>query len=240
MQLSRLSLADPLSMNWHSKRSLLQLHVLFLGLFIEPYRNCLLDLGLFRLNGVSIESQDLEILKNVEEQSLLAARQSARVVSLLQVDNLIRSRCWVSVYVNSVSHSSMVSDMQSYCRYTTYTGCAILLFGASQKLLELFGEEIGQDLAYASSHLNVLSYCSYENATARRLHIPLQIIYNDIREILVSPVYRTMREAHLVVRDTAVVPPGYYHAVEGAEEVSKIMLDLTRRIMGILRESLSL
>ena len=87
MQLSRLSLADPLTMNWHTKRSLLQLHILFLGLFIELYRDCLIDLGRFRLSNTPTESEDLEALKAVEEQCVLAARQSARVTSLLQLDN---------------------------------------------------------------------------------------------------------------------------------------------------------
>jgi hypothetical protein len=110
MQLSRLSLADPLTMNWHTKRSLLQLHILFLGLFIEPYRNCLVDLGSFRLGNTPNESEDLETLKNLEEQCVLAARQSARVASLLQTDDLIRSRCWVSVYVNSNRNRSMAAN----------------------------------------------------------------------------------------------------------------------------------
>lgn len=101
MQLSRLSLADPLSMNWHSKRALLQLHILFLGLFIEPYRNCLVDLAKFRTSDTLIESDDLGALKQVEKQCVLAARQSARVAALLQTDNLIRSHCWVSMYVYS-------------------------------------------------------------------------------------------------------------------------------------------
>ena len=104
MQLSQLSLANPLAMNWHSKRSLLQLHTLFLGLLIEPYRYGLINLGRYRLNnnGATMALHDLEALENVEQQCVLAARQSARVASLLQVDNLIRSRCWVSVYVKSV------------------------------------------------------------------------------------------------------------------------------------------
>jgi hypothetical protein len=98
MQLARLSFTDPHTTNWHTKRSLLRLHMLFLGLFIEPHRNCLVDLGEFRLSdNILIESADLEALKTVEEQCVLAARQSARVASLLQVDNLIRSHCWVSM-----------------------------------------------------------------------------------------------------------------------------------------------
>jgi hypothetical protein len=101
MQLSRLSLTDPLTIRWHTKRSLLQLHILFLGLLIEPYRDCLVDLGKFRLSNTPIDSEDLDALKHVEEQCVLAARQSARVASLLQIDNLIRSHCWVSVYVDS-------------------------------------------------------------------------------------------------------------------------------------------
>ena len=107
MQLSQLSLADPFAMNWYSKRSLLQLHILFLGLLIEPYRKGLVNLGRHRLNNnvAPIALEDLEAWKTVEEQCILAARQSARVASLLQTDNLIRSRCWVSMYVNSSTQS---------------------------------------------------------------------------------------------------------------------------------------
>jgi hypothetical protein len=89
MQLSRLSLADLLSMKWHLKRSVLQLHILFLGLLIEPYWNGLVNLGRYCLknNVTLIALEDLEALKNIEEQCVLAARQSARVASLLQTDN---------------------------------------------------------------------------------------------------------------------------------------------------------
>jgi hypothetical protein len=87
--------------------------------------------------------------------------------------------------------------------------------------------------------LNTLAYCSYENAVARKLYITLQIIFNDIREVTVSPVYRMMRELHIVVKDVALVPLSHYNAVEGAEEVGKTILDIARRIMGVLQESLS-
>ncbi|KAF2876379.1 hypothetical protein BDV95DRAFT_602369 [Massariosphaeria phaeospora] len=220
MQLSRLSLADPLSLNWHTKRSLLQLHILFLGLFIEPYRNCLIDIAKFRLGDSPTEPEEMETLKNIEEQCVLAARQSARVAALLQSDNSIRSHCWVSLY-------------------TSFTGCALLLFSASQKLLGFYGEEIGQDLSYASSHLNVLSFCSYENLTARALYSTLLVIFNDIREIMVSPTYRTMRSLDVAVKEVALAPPSDLEAIEGAVETSKNMLDVARRVMCVLREKLS-
>jgi hypothetical protein len=237
MQLSQLLVADPLTMSWHSKRSLLQLHLLFLGLFIEPHRRNLLDLGMYRLGNTRINSEDLDKLRKIEEQCVSAARQSARVASLLQIDNLIRSRCWVSMYVipNMIIFTSS-NDIGF--RFTSFNGCAVLLFSASQKLLEHGGEEIGYDLSYASSHLNVLSLCSHDNAIARQLYIPLQIVFNDIREVMVSPVYRKIRDMHIVIKDEALVPPSYYDEVEGAKEVSRIILDLTRRINNVLRERL--
>lgn len=118
MQLSRLSLSDPLTMSWHEKRSLLQLHLLFLGLFVKPYRGCLVDLGRFRLSNTPIETEELEALKAIEEQCVLAARQSARVASLLQLDNLIQSHCWVSVYVNFDTNHPMIANAKH--RYQVY------------------------------------------------------------------------------------------------------------------------
>ena len=107
MQLSRLSLADPLNMNWSTKRSLLQLHILFLGLLVEPFRDHLIDIARFRLGeAASTDSKDVGSLIRVEEQCVLAAQQSARVTSLLQMDNLIKSHCWVSVYVYTKYTSS--------------------------------------------------------------------------------------------------------------------------------------
>jgi hypothetical protein len=116
MQLSQLSLADPLAMNWHSKRSLLQLHVLFLGLLIEPYRKSLANLGNYRLSNISIALEDLNVLKNLEEQCVLAARQSARVASLLQTNNLIRPHCWVSMYVDSDRNCCMRSNTRNWLK----------------------------------------------------------------------------------------------------------------------------
>lgn len=55
--------------------------------------------------------------------------------------------------------------------------------------------------------------------------------FNDIREIAVSPVYRRMRELHIVVKDVVPVPHSHYDAVEGAGEVGRAILELTRRLM---------
>jgi hypothetical protein len=124
-------------------------------------------------------------------------------------------------------------------RPISFTGCTVLLFSASQKLLFLAIEETSQDLLYTSSHLNVLSFCSYNSSTAKTLYTTLQIIFNGIREVVGSPAYHAMRELHLVVKDVAVVPSGYYDAVEGASEISKTILDLAGRTMAVLQDSIN-
>lgn len=110
IQLSHLSLGNPLTIDWDTKQSLLQLHSLFLGLFIEPYRSCLIDIGQSRLYDTPIEPELLQAMKDVEAQCVLAARQSARVASLLQIDNLIASHCWVTVYVSNETTPLTSSD----------------------------------------------------------------------------------------------------------------------------------
>jgi hypothetical protein len=105
-----------------------------------------------------------------------------------------------------------------------------------QKLLGFAGEEVGQDLAYASSHLNLLSLCSFDNVTARKLYAELQIVFNDIREVLVSPVYRRMRDLRITINETAHIQPSHYDPVDGAEDVSKSILDSVRLVMNLLVE----
>jgi len=75
---------------------------------------------------------------------------------------------------------------------------------------------------------------------ARQLYVKLQIIFNDIREIAASPIYHTMCDMRIVVKDVALVPSSHYQAVVGAEEVSKTILDIARSSMGVLQEKISL
>ena len=153
MQLSRLSLADPLAINWHSKRSLLQLHILFLGLFVEPYRNCLLDLGTFRLSNSTIGPEDLGNWKSVEEQCVLAARQSARVASLLQIDDSIRSSCWVSVYVSSGRNRSISANARCWFLDTPATLVAQYFCSALRRNYSSFSEKRLVRTCYTRPHI---------------------------------------------------------------------------------------
>jgi hypothetical protein len=70
------------------------------------------------------------------------------------------------------------------------------------------------------------------------LYTTLQIIFNDIRDIVVSPSYRAMRESLFILPDVAVVPYVYYNAIENSREMSKDIRDLAKRVLYVLQESL--
>jgi hypothetical protein len=100
--------------------------------------------------------------------------------------------------------------------------------------------EISQDLSFAASHLNVLSLCSYNSTTARTLFTTLQVIFNDVREIVFSPIYRAMCERQLVIKHAARVPETYFDPIKGAKEVSETVLDLAKRVIDLLQENLNI
>jgi len=67
MRLSRINLAEPRAGGaaegeGYTKRALLQLHTLFLGLFVEPFRTCLVEIGQARLGDNVISPEDIENL----------------------------------------------------------------------------------------------------------------------------------------------------------------------------------
>jgi hypothetical protein len=70
------------------------------------------------------------------------------------------------------------------------------------------------------------------------LYTKLHIIYDDIREAVVSPVYRRMRESRLAVKNVALVPSSHYDSVAGAMNANSTLLGLTERVVRILQESL--
>ena len=74
----------------------------------------------------------------------------------------------------------------------------------------------------------------------RKLSTPLQVVFNDIREVMESPVYRKIREIHIGVENATLVSLSDHDAVEGAREVTRTVLDIARRILSVLQERVSL
>lgn len=113
------------------------------------------------------------------------------------------------------------------------------MYSASQKLLSLLGEEVSQDLLYASSHLSILSFCGFNNPVAQNLFNQLQIFFNDIREIVVSKAYLQLRELHSNSGVMAVAPLLLYGAAEQWEGIVEFVLEVTKRILEVLENRLS-
>lgn len=99
-------------------------------------------------------------------------------------------------------------------------------------------KDIDTDLLYVSSHMNLLSVCSSNSRTARKLFTVLQIIYNDIRDLVLSPVYRAMRDLQYLEFGTAPVPQSYFDAFPGSHEVLESVRDVTERAISLLADKL--
>jgi hypothetical protein len=101
-------------------------------------------------------------------------------------------------------------------------------------------EEVGHDLAYAASHLNLLSLCSYNSSTARSLYSTLQIIFSEIREIIVSPTFRNMRSSLKDVQKTPQNQPRQQSDFgAGFEDTNMRIRDVVERILTVLQQRLS-
>jgi hypothetical protein len=127
----------------------------------------------------------------------------------------------------------------AFSRYTSFTGCAILLYSATQKLLTFQAKEVSSDLLYASSHLNLLSLCSYNSSTARELYSTMQVVFNDIRDILVSPHYSQVPISGNTAGDAGGLRQPGIEAEERFQDTSIHVRGLAHRMLDILQQRLN-
>jgi hypothetical protein len=71
---------------------------------------------------------------------------------------------------------------------------------------------------------------------AKKLHSQLLIMFNDIREVIMSPVYRAMLERGVTTEDRAFGSFSQYDTAEGAEEISRAILEISRNSMAMLQD----
>lgn len=126
-------------------------------------------------------------------------------------------------------------------RYTSYVGCTVLLYSAAQQLQQGIRNDIGLELAYASSHISVLSVCSYENEAAKSLFVSLQIFFNDVRDVLTLPMHTASLDGsspgvHAPIID---LPLGQDPVLMNAKNVSKCVEDISRRSLEMLENSIN-
>lgn len=195
----------------------------------------LLELGRRRLSRHADNTGDLEGMKEFEGQCTEAARHGARVASLLATGDMIRPRCWVMMYVGEPYPILTSTDLTSF---TCFTCCCILLFSASQQLLSISLQNVGRELSYASSYIDVLSRCSYECPAAQRLYHTIRETSNNIRELAYSVVCNRMGRAGLVVSEAE--PSGHFDSIEGAREARDEILQMAQFTMNLLQHGINI
>lgn len=127
-----------------------------------------------------------------------------------------------------------------WARYTSYVGCVILLYSASQRLLEFNRADVGLELAYASAHIGILAVCGYENAMAKRMYTSLQILFNDVRDVLASPDYKDSSHRYgSALRSPMNLPLSQGQTMQSPETLRTNIIDITRRVMDILESSIT-
>jgi hypothetical protein len=103
---------------------------------------------------------------------------------------------------------------------------------AAQNLLSLALDDVGRDLAYASSYMDLLSFCSHHGSAAREYYRRLHPVFSSIRDLASSPVSDMMNEMQLSV-GSQTANEGI--VVDGSGETSASIQDVTRNVIGLLQ-----
>ncbi|KAM5358925.1 hypothetical protein ACJZ2D_014875 [Fusarium nematophilum] len=136
-----------------ARRSILATHLLYLGTRMLLYRRIasqfVRSAAAAQENNIVLTGYEDKFL-NHADQGLTAARQSARILGLLQAEQGIFKRCWLIIF-------------------QSYTSCVVLLHCVAQKQVHDFPPSTWQDdLAQARVCLDVISFCSTLDSVARK------------------------------------------------------------------------
>jgi hypothetical protein len=155
-------------------RSLLLVHLLYLGAVTLLHRRLLVHVAEMRLLGSGLVPLTDEI-KGYHDYCLLTSQQAARVAKIIMEDGTLPKQCWVAVY-------------------QTFSASCILLFFIAQKLLHRNHDRLDDDFAYADNCIELLEWCSsIETLAARYISIvrplfdQLKTLYVQGSVMLVSP-----------------------------------------------------
>ncbi|RSL89223.1 hypothetical protein CDV31_015918 [Fusarium ambrosium] len=128
-----------------ARRSILATHLLYLGTRMLLYRRIASQFvwpsPTDDESNVAKESYEDYLLSHAD-QAITAARQSSRILGLLQAEKGIFKKCWLIIF-------------------QSYTSCVVLLHCVAQKQIHQFPRSSWEDdLAQARMCLDVLSFCS--------------------------------------------------------------------------------
>ncbi|KAM0418777.1 hypothetical protein ACHAPT_012287 [Fusarium lateritium] len=155
-----------------ARRSILAAHLLYLGTRMLLYRRIAsqfvwpsaADHG----RNVVGESYEDKFLSYADE-AITAARQSARILGLLQAEKGIFKRCWLIIF-------------------QSYTSCVVLLHSVAQKQIHHSPRSSWEDdLTQARICLDVLSFCSTADSVAFKFRDCVVPIHDKLTSYIFSP-----------------------------------------------------
>ncbi|KAH7234574.1 hypothetical protein B0J15DRAFT_153822 [Fusarium solani] len=133
-----------------ARRSILATHLLYLGTRMLLYRRIASQLvwpSPTRESNAARESYEDNLLSHAEH-GITAAKQSSRILGLLQAEKGIFKKCWLIIF-------------------QSYTCCVVLLHCVAQKQIHHFPRSSWEDdLTQARMCLDVLSFCSTLDSVA--------------------------------------------------------------------------
>ncbi|KAK6088626.1 fungal specific transcription factor [Seiridium cupressi] len=148
-----------------TKWSMYHVHLLYLGANILLYRRMssqLVEVNYHNDRGVLPTPLD-KLYSDHGEQAILAAKGTARILTLMLHDGGIFRRCWLVIF-------------------QAFTSCLIILHSAMQKVLHNWPVISWQDdLQKAELCLAVLKYCAAADPTAHRFHAELRDVYDYVK-----------------------------------------------------------
>ncbi|EEU37356.1 uncharacterized protein NECHADRAFT_72643 [Fusarium vanettenii 77-13-4] len=133
-----------------ARRSILATHLLYLGTRMLLYRRIASQFvwpSPTRESNAARESYEDNLLSHAD-QAITAAKQSSRILGLLQAEKGIFKKCWLIIF-------------------QSYTSCVVLLHCVAQKQIHHFPRSSWEDdLTQARMCLDVLSFCSTLDSVA--------------------------------------------------------------------------
>ncbi|KAI8712194.1 Zn(2)-C6 fungal-type domain-containing protein [Fusarium sp. LHS14.1] len=133
-----------------ARRSILATHLLYLGTRMLLYRRIASQFVWSpptREKNAARESYEATLLSHAD-QAITAAKQSSRILGLLQAEKGIFKKCWLIIF-------------------QSYTCCVVLLHCVAQKQIHHFPRSSWEDdLTQARTCLDVLSFCSTVDSVA--------------------------------------------------------------------------
>ncbi|KAH6659207.1 hypothetical protein BKA67DRAFT_529380 [Truncatella angustata] len=148
-----------------TKWSIYHVHLLYLGANILLYQRMLsqhVETYYVNRDRSGLYQSMEKLFSDQGEQAILAAKGSARILSLLLRDCGVFKRCWLVIF-------------------QSYTSCSIILHSAIQKLSHGWKASTWQDdLQKAGLCLTVLEYCMSSDSTALGFYKELKDVYDYI------------------------------------------------------------